>query len=159
MKKLKNPYESLEGYNCFGCSGNNEHGLQMKFKFDGEEVVSEWEPRGYFQGYFNTLHGGIQSTLIDEIACWLVQMKCKTAGLTSNLNVRYLKSVSTLEGKIKLVARLKGMRRNLADVEVELLDSKGVKCSEGKVTYFTFPEKVAKDKLHFPEYEDFFCDK
>jgi len=67
----------MAGYQCFGCAPHNHNGLQMSFAEDGEYVVSEWEPKDYFQGYYNVLHGGIQATLMDEIASWLVQIKLK----------------------------------------------------------------------------------
>ena len=33
----------MEGYNCFGCSPDNEAGVRMEFYEDGDEVVSIWE--------------------------------------------------------------------------------------------------------------------
>ncbi|MFA8450409.1 MAG: PaaI family thioesterase [Bacteroidales bacterium] len=158
MKLMANPYSRLDGYNCFGCSPDNNDGLQMEFYTDGEIVICEWDPKPQFQGYVNVLHGGIQSTLIDEIACWLVHAKLKTSGVTSSLNVRYLKPVPSNEGKIKLTATLEQMRKNLADVKVELFSNSGIKCAEGLVTYFTFPLEYAKKKLHFPDPELFFTD-
>ena len=62
MRKIKNPYTDLEGYNCFGCSPNNPIGLNMEFYEDGEYVISDWEPKKHLTGYGNILHGGIQST-------------------------------------------------------------------------------------------------
>jgi len=150
MKKITNPYAEMPGYNCFGCSPKNEHGLQMRFFEEGDKVVSTWEPRGYLQGFHNVLHGGIQATLMDEIASWLVQVKTNTAGVTSELRVRYKKTVYINNGPILLKAKLKGMRRNLADVEVQLYDNENKLCAEADVTYYTFPPEIAKEKLHFP---------
>jgi len=155
MRKINNPYTHLEGYNCFGCSPDNENGLQMNFVEDGDYLLCDWEPRGFLQGYFNVLHGGIQATLMDEIAAWVVQVKLKTGGVTSAINMRLLRAVPTNEGKIKLKARLKGMRRNLADVEVELFCPDGQLGATAEVTYYTFPEKEAREKLSYPGFEKF----
>ena len=65
MKKIINPWQKLEGYNCFGCSPDNEYGVKMEFYEDGDEVVSIWKPDGHYQGFLHTLHGGIQSVLLD----------------------------------------------------------------------------------------------
>ena len=65
--KIINPWEGMEGYFCFGCAPNNESGLKMEFYEDGDEIVSKWVPEARFQGWLNTLHGGIQATLLDEI--------------------------------------------------------------------------------------------
>ena len=45
MKKIINPWKDMEGYNCFGCSPDNEAGVRMEFYEDGDEVVSIWKPR------------------------------------------------------------------------------------------------------------------
>lgn len=155
-RKILNPYTQYEGYQCFGCSPDNPHGLRMTFVEEGDELISEWEPRDFLQGFFNVLHGGIQATLMDEIGYWLVQVKVKTSGVTSNMTSRFLRSVPTDKGKIKLIARLKGQRRNLVDVHVKLFCPDGKLCAQSDITYFTFPPEVAKKKLYYPPYDQFF---
>ena len=157
MRKVYNPYKGMEGYNCFGCSPGNEHGLQMQFYEEGDFLFSDWEPKGFLQGYHNVLHGGIQATLIDEIGSWLVMIKLKTAGVTSELFVRYLKPVRiSKEGNIKLKASLTSFKNNLTTVHVELFDAEGVKCAEGDPVYFVYPPEIAQKRLFFPEYNAFF---
>ena len=63
MKKLTNPWEGLKEYNCFGCAPNNPTGVKMEFFEDGDDIVSLWKPRAEYQGWLNTLHGGIQATI------------------------------------------------------------------------------------------------
>ncbi len=156
MRKILNPYTKVEGYNCFACSPNNENGLQMQFVEDGDFLICEWEPRGFLQGYHNVLHGGIQATLMDEIASWFIQIKLKTAGVTSNMNIRLKRSVPVKEGNLKLKAWLKEIRRNLVDVNVELINPDGKLGAGGVITYYTFSPEVAKEKLYFPDHEEFF---
>lgn len=95
MKKIINPWKGLEGYNCFGCAPNNEAGIKMEFYEDGDEVVSIWKPRPEYQGWINTLHGGIQAVLMDEICAWVILRKLQTTGVTSKMETRYRKPVST----------------------------------------------------------------
>ena len=47
----------------------------MEFYEDGDEVVSIWKPRPEYQGWIDTLHGGIQAVLMDEICAWVVLRK------------------------------------------------------------------------------------
>ena len=89
MRKLTNPWESLSGYNCFGCAPHNGAGVKMEFYEDGDEIVSVWQPKSQFQGWLNTLHGGIQSVLIDEICAWVVLCKLQTTGVTSKMETRF----------------------------------------------------------------------
>lgn len=156
MKKIVNPYVKVEGYNCFACSPHNENGLQMTFIEDGDHLVSDWTPKGFLAGYNNILHGGIQATLMDEIASWFIQVKMKTAGVTSNMNLRLKRTVHTNQGPLKLRAWLKEVRRNLVDVNVELINPDGKVGAEGVITYYTFSEDVAREKLNFPNPDDFF---
>ncbi|MBN2614691.1 MAG: PaaI family thioesterase [Bacteroidales bacterium] len=150
MQKIRNPYVGMEGYKCFGCSPHNENGLQMQFREEGDYLVCDWEPRGFLQGYVNVLHGGIQATLMDEIASWLVQVKLNTAGVTAQLTTKYLKPVAVDKGSIRLRAHLEGKNRNLVDVKVELFGPEEELCSEGMITYYTFPERVARERFHYP---------
>lgn len=71
-RKMYNAYADLEGYNCFGCSPTNPYGLKCKFVDEGEYVTCHWMPSENYQGFFHVLHGGIQATLIDEIASWAI---------------------------------------------------------------------------------------
>ncbi|MCP4176231.1 MAG: PaaI family thioesterase, partial [bacterium] len=104
MKKIVNPFIDFKGYNCIGCSPSNPYGLKMSFFEEGDEIISFWEPDDKFTGYDFILHGGIQATLMDEIASWVVFVKLETGGFTSRLNVSYKSSVFTNKGKITLRA-------------------------------------------------------
>ena len=91
MKKIKNPWLPLtgKGYNCFACAPCNPYGLKMEFYEDGDDIVSLWTPDDNYQGWLDTLHGGIQATLLDEIGGWIIARKFQTSGMTTNLNVKY----------------------------------------------------------------------
>lgn len=143
MKKIENPYLHLEGYYCFGCSPDNPNGLHMNFKEgEKEEIISVWEPTPSFQGYLNVLHGGIQATLMDEIASWTVYAKLNISGVTSKAEIRYKKAVYIDQGPITLKSILVGMRKNLADVSVKIYSSKGELAAEGNFTFYTFPKST-----------------
>ncbi|PKP17258.1 MAG: thioesterase, partial [Bacteroidetes bacterium HGW-Bacteroidetes-22] len=120
MKKILNPYSTLDGYSCFGCSPKNSLGLQMNFIEEGDAVVCHWSPRDEFQGFPNTLHGGIQATLLDEIASWVIMVKLKTAGVTSRLDTRYLKPLKMTDTPITITARIEGQRLNQVIVDASI---------------------------------------
>lgn len=120
-------------------------GLRMEFYEDGDSVVCFWNPKNHYQGWVDTLHGGIQATLIDECASWVVFRKLQTTGVTSNLEVRYRKPIMTTESQITIRAVLREKRRNLAFIHVTIENSKGELCTEGEATYFTFPAEKARE--------------
>lgn len=156
MKTIRNPFVKQKGYNCFGCSPDNKTGLNMTFKEEGEFVLSDWMPKPHFQGWNNVLHGGIQATLLDEIASWLVFIKLKTSGVTSRMDVKLKKPVHTDQGSLHLKARLKEMNRNIAVIETWLYNADNELCTFAIMQYYTFKEEVAREKLWYPGHDEFF---
>ncbi len=156
MKKLINPWAGKKEFNCFGCSPDNSLGLKMSFYEEGNFLLCNWEAPSHFQGYTGVLHGGIQSTLMDEIASWTVFIKAETGGVTSRMETKFRKPVYINKGNIKLRAQLISLNRKLASVHVELFDSSGQLCAEAKVDYFLFTEKQAMEKLLYPGRESFY---
>lgn len=155
-RKIKNPYINVDNYNCFGCSPTNPFGLKLTFYEEGDHVITDWQPSVNYQGYINILHGGIMGTLIDEIASWVVFIKMKTGGFTSNMSLRFKHHVRTDEGPIHLTAKIAAIRRNLIDIDVKLYDCHKTLCVEGLVTYFTYSKEKSKELMAFPEIEDFY---
>ena len=71
----------MEGYNCIGCSPDNPFGLHLCFYEDGDDIVTTWKPSPLYQGWLNTLHGGIQALLPREKAEKEMHfVACKTEG-------------------------------------------------------------------------------
>lgn len=149
MKKIINPWKDLKEYNCFGCAPHNDWGVKMEFYEDGEEVVSIWKPQPRFQGWIDTLHGGIQSVLLDEICAWVVFRKLQTGGVTSKMETRFMKSVCTNDARITLRAKLIEKKRNIVMVEARLYNEAEELCTQALCTYFTFSPEKAKETMYF----------
>ena len=145
MRKIKNPFSHREGYDCFGCSPSNPIGIHMEFYEDGDEVVSYWNPQTHYQGWFDTMHGGILATMADETAAWVVFRKLQTTGMTTKPELRYKNPVMTTEGQITVRGRIAEQRRNLVTVGVRIENSQGETCVEAHATYFAFDKKKAEE--------------
>ncbi len=155
MKPIANPYVGRETYHCFACSPDHPFGLRMRFFQDGEEVVCRWQPRAELEGYSGVLHGGVQTALMDEIASWWIFVNRGTAGATARLEVDFKRPVLTAKGEVTLRAGLAGAEDHLVTVRVDLTDSAGNLCTEGRVTYFTYPPSLARRRLGYPGRESF----
>jgi uncharacterized protein (TIGR00369 family) len=149
MKKIINPWIGLEGYNCFGCAPDNEAGVKMEFHEDGDEVVCVWKPRPEYQGWIDTLHGGIQAVLLDEICAWVILRKLQTTGVTSKMEVRYMKPVMTTEDHVTLRAHIVETKRNIVEVEACLYNSGDELCTKALCTYFTLSRERSENEMHF----------
>lgn len=145
MRKIKNPWLDKPGYNCFGCSPDNTRGVRMTFYEDGDDIVSFWTPESDYQGWIDTLHGGIQCVLLDEICAWVIFRKLQVTGVTSKLEIKYLKPLKTTDSQYTLRAHIVDRHRNIVFVEATIENANGEKCSEVKATYFTFSEEKSKE--------------
>lgn len=159
MRKIKNPFIEIgrkHGYNCFGCSPFNEIGLHLDFWEDGEQLIAKWQPRKSLEGWTGILHGGIQATLLDEMGGWVVMIKMKTAGVTTVMNVEYLRPLTISKGEITIKGKLISTEKRLAKIECSLFDSEGIEYAKAQLSYFYFPERVAKVKYNYPGIEAFY---
>ncbi|MDR2868789.1 MAG: PaaI family thioesterase [Bacteroidales bacterium] len=155
-KKIINVF-AKEDYYCFGCSPHNPIGLQLQFVETEEGIETEWSPRQYCEGYPGVVHGGIQATLMDEIAAWVVYIKVKCSGVTSRLNIKYAKPVDSHQDKVLLKAKLREVKRSLAYIDVVLINEKEEICASAEAIYFLIPHDKAVTMNYYPEcYEDFF---
>jgi uncharacterized protein (TIGR00369 family) len=157
--EIKNPFHKLEGYNCFGCSPDNALGLRMHFRIEGDEVLCDWEPEDHLQGWVGILHGGIQATLMDEIASWYVFVMLQTAGVTSKMEVKLIRPVKMDLAPFRLRAKLLEMKRNVAIIQVRLYMNDGTLGAESLMHYFTYPQNIAHEKLYYPGIEHFIHDE
>lgn len=144
MRLIKNPWIGVEGYHCFGCCPDNNFGVQMQFYEEGNDVVCFWRPKEQYQSWENTLHGGVQSVLLDEICGWVVFHKLQSSGVTAKMETRFRKPVVIRQDYIELRARLREMKRNIAVVDGEIISAQGEILVECTCTYFTF------DAAHAP---------
>jgi uncharacterized protein (TIGR00369 family) len=155
-RRIINPFQSWKDYHCFGCCPDNPIGLRMNFFEEGDLTVSEWQPQVQFEGYPNVLHGGIQATLIDEVASWTVYTKVGTGGMTYSMNLQFKKPVHTQRGPLRLEAIVKNVTEKLATVIVDLLDAESTVCTKAEVNYYLFPEPIARKRFNYPGVEAFF---
>ncbi|MBK3516855.1 PaaI family thioesterase [Carboxylicivirga marina] len=157
IRKIRNPFieEKGDNYNCFGCSPQNSIGFKLHFYEENNVVFTKWNPVKNFEGYTNVVHGGIQATLMDEIASWYIYSMLDTAGVTNRLDVNYHKPLYISGGEVTIRAYLEEQTRRLARIKTEIVNSAGVICSSAIVEYFLFPTNVAKAKYMYPGKEAF----
>lgn len=153
MKKIINPWKGFKGYYCFGCSPDNPMGVKMEFYEDGDEIVSFWKPKPEYQGWLDTLHGGIQAVLLDEICAWVIVRKLQTTGVTSKMETRYRKSISTNDTLLEIRASIQEQKRNIILVKATIYNSAKEICTEAVCTYFTFSKEKSQQEMFFTSCE------
>ena len=129
---------------CFGCSPVNSSGLQMNFFADRETVFSNLTIPEHLCGWSNIAHGGVLTTILDEIMSWAALHFIKRITMTKSMNIEFIKPVYIrnplkAEGK---VLEISGKH----DVVMEgiLYNEKGVACAKSTANFAIFSPKVAK---------------
>jgi uncharacterized protein (TIGR00369 family) len=79
---------------CFVCGDENEHGLQARFFYDGEQAVSELKALDTFEGYKGIYHGGIISAMLDEVMIKAILARDIFA-VTAEITIRYHRPIET----------------------------------------------------------------
>ena len=99
------PISKLQGHHCFACGTDNPIGLNMQFYRLEDTVCSDITLKKDHEGWENMAHGGIVSTLLDEVMSWTVLYFKRTFLVTRKMNIKYIKPVPlhaplTIRGKI-----------------------------------------------------------
>ncbi len=84
-----------EGYNCFACGTANPMGLNLEFYASGDKVCSEITPGKYHVGWADITHGGIISTILDEIMSWTILYFKRIFFVTRKMELKYIRPVQT----------------------------------------------------------------
>ena len=87
------PLPEFSRSSCFGCGPGNVAGLKMNFLSDNQSVISYVTVPAHFCGWENIVHGGIVSTILDEIMGWTAIYILRKVVLTKRMTVDFLKPV------------------------------------------------------------------
>ncbi|MHB8156530.1 MAG: PaaI family thioesterase [Desulfocucumaceae bacterium] len=77
---------------CFGCSQKNPIGLKLRFSTDGQVCRSTFTAGTDHQGWTGFVHGGIISSLLDEVMAQWIWLQDIPA-MTAEISVRFSKAV------------------------------------------------------------------
>ncbi len=87
------PVINIADQTCFGCGIDNPIGLRMRFVSDDEKLYARVRVPVTMAGWDNTVHGGILSTILDEMMGWSVIYLLGKIGVTKTMTVDFLKPV------------------------------------------------------------------
>jgi len=110
---------------CFVCGESNPIGLKLRFETDGRLVRTRLVPRPEHIGFKQTVHGGLISTLLDEIMVWACAVQTKRFAFCAELTVRFLLPVRPGE-ELGVTGELVTNRRDkIYEAKGELVDAQG----------------------------------
>ncbi|HBH62508.1 MAG TPA: thioesterase [Nitrospiraceae bacterium] len=120
---------SDDGY-CFVCGPENPIGLKLDFHFDGKTISTEFVPQKVHQGYMNIVHGGIISTLLDEV---MVKLAIATGmpAVTAQMDIR-LKKALKIGVRITVSAEITKDSKKIIEAYAKAVTDDAVVIAEAK---------------------------
>jgi acyl-coenzyme A thioesterase PaaI-like protein len=147
MKEIQMPEEERvdikkpQGHYCFACGTANPIGLDLHFYRLGDRVCSDITLGKYHEGWQNIAHGGIISTLLDEIMSWTVMCAKRTFFVTRKMRVKYIRNVS-IEKPLKVTGMLKDdSTPPRVEVGAEIRDEAGSLLVQSSGEFVLLPEE------------------
>jgi len=139
---------------CYGCGSLNEHGHQIKSFWDGDETVSNYNPKPYHIAIPGFVYGGLIASLIDCHGTGTAALASYRAEgrepdtmppfrfVTASLHIDYLRPTPLgvqleLRGK---VTEIKG-RKVISEITVY---AEGKITARGEVVAVQMPENMIK---------------
>jgi acyl-coenzyme A thioesterase PaaI-like protein len=93
MSEKRIDLPGLEGHFCFACGTANPIGLKLKFYSMNDTVCSNITLGKNYEGWQNMAHGGIITTLLDEVMAWTIMYFKRIFFVTRKMEVRYVRPV------------------------------------------------------------------
>ncbi|BCB95738.1 phenylacetic acid degradation protein [Dissulfurispira thermophila] len=106
---------------CFACGKNNPCGLKLSFKYLNGKLTTEFIPHKIYQGYKDITHGGIITTILDEVMIQAAIAEGMTP-VTAEISVRFKNPLLTNK---KVIAEAEIIKRGsrLIEAQSRLLNS------------------------------------
>jgi len=140
---------------CYGCGRLNEHGLQIKSHWDGDETVCTYTPQPYHIAVPGYVYGGLIASLIDchstgtaAAAAYKAEGRPMDSDpplrfLTASLHVDYVRP-TPLGVPLEVRAHVKEIKGRKVIVE-STLSADGKVCAKGEVVAVQVPEKLVEE--------------
>jgi acyl-coenzyme A thioesterase PaaI-like protein len=135
---------------CYGCGALNEHGLQIKSHWVGDELVCRWMPQPFHIGHPGIVYGGTIASIVDCHSIWAAYSSAMRAeGLevagrappfgyvTGSLNLRFQKPVP-VDHPIDLRVTVRAVEGRKTTIDCRVL-SRNVECARAEVVTIRIP--------------------
>ena len=143
---------------CFACGQKNPIGLQLVFYSNGEELITKKFISKEFAGWEKLIHGGILSTIADEVMAWTVIHLTQKYILTRGFSIEFLAPLF-VEQELTAVGKItERLHEKEVVVQVEIFsESKELAVrAKGNIVLFS-PESIRKrnmfDELYLDQFE------
>jgi len=119
---------------CFACGKDNPIGLKLDFDLTDTEYSTTFIPLPEHQSYNGRVHGGLISTLLDEVMAGYVYASTGQVAFTARLEIRYRQPV-LIGQPVKVIGTFIKQKGRMYEMKGELFLADGTLAAEstGKV--------------------------
>lgn len=128
-------------HHCFACGELNPHSLRLKFSLDGNIVTTVFTPGDCHQGYPGIMHGGIASTLLDEVMSNSI-VAIGLRAFTGRLEVRFRQNIP-LHSPIRVEGWVTKRKGRVIDTEGRILLENGEIATESTARFMIIEASLA----------------
>jgi acyl-coenzyme A thioesterase PaaI-like protein len=137
---------------CYGCGRLNEHGLQLKSYWDGEETIAVYHPKPYHIAIPGFVYGGLIASIIDchgtgTAAAAAYRAEEREMGtdppcrfVTASLQVQYVRP-TPLGVPLEVRGRVNAVKGRKVVVSATV-SAEGEVCARGEVVAVQMPERM-----------------
>jgi uncharacterized protein (TIGR00369 family) len=125
---------------CFVCGESNPVGLRLLFHTDGSIVETRFTPMPEHIGFKGVVHGGLTSTLLDEIMVWACAVRTKQFAFCAELNVRFSHPARPNEEVIATAELVANRRNKIFEAKAELRNRMGRILATATGKYIPVPD-------------------
>lgn len=136
---LSNSLKLEDDFFCFVCGKNNDSGLKLKFDLEDDSLKTQFTPLKIHQGFANIVHGGIISTVLDEVMLNLL-FKKDIYAVTAELQVRFRKPTSVGE-KLFFKSWITDTKNRIIETAAEAKNERGELIADAKAKCFVIGSK------------------
>jgi len=129
---------------CFVCGESNPIGLKLRFETDGRIVRTRFVPKPEHIGFKETMHGGLVSTLLDEMMAWACAVETKRFAYCAELTVRFLRPLRPGVEVLACGEVVVNRRDKLFEAKAEVQDLAGTVLATATGKYLPVKEAEAE---------------
>ena len=107
-------------HNCFACGTLNANGLGLVLHLEPQRCWTELELDRRFEGWEGIAHGGITTTILDEVMAWSL-VESGNWGVTARLAVEFRRPVP-IRTPIRAEGWITRSRRRVVDTQARIVD-------------------------------------
>lgn len=110
----------LVPHNCFACGALNRHGLRLLLHVEPRRSWTELVLDERFEGWAGMAHGGIITTILDEVMAWALVGE-DNWGVTARLSVDFRRPVP-VGSRIRAEGEIASSRRRIVETTAKVVN-------------------------------------